>query len=180
VRTRSPAQVSHSHRVNVSMPAWFKGTQPWERRVTKDPKEIRTPEGQYHELLRHSPPTPTRFNILNTSRVRGWARMIVRLPIVLPMAGLGIEIGTKKVTEGGDVRVRKRAQKTRSRAVYVFDPWAEGQSKPNQCSGELSTCHRWQTHRQRNRCVALSERHGHRGGPGRGGRTRKVPGGVVW
>jgi hypothetical protein len=132
VRTRSPPQVSHSHRVNVSTPVGFNGIQPWERHVTKDPKEIRTPEGQYHELLRYSPPTPTRFNILDMSRVRGWARMVVCLPIVFPMAGLGIEIGTKKVTEGADVRVRKRAQKTRLRGCLRLRPTARGseQTKP--------------------------------------------------
>jgi hypothetical protein len=58
--------------------------------------------------------------------------MIVRLPIVLPMAGLGVEIGTKKVTEDEDVRVRKRAQKTRSRGCLRLRPMARGseQTKP--------------------------------------------------
>ena len=44
--------------------------------------------------------------------------MVVCLPIVLPMAGRGIAIGTKKVTEDEDVRVRKRAQK-RDRGLFT-------------------------------------------------------------
>jgi hypothetical protein len=45
--------------------------------------------------------------------------MIVCLPIVLRMAGLGIEIGTKEETEDGSTRGHRK----RGRGLfYVFNP----------------------------------------------------------